>query len=350
MRVLLQGIGVLAALLMLAVSAGMNWRFGYQLGSTPFDGQIIGGASVASDCFKALLPFYIAYAWRESRHVAVVAGTLVWMVFTGYSMTSAIGFSSYNRLSGMGVREQQADTVAQARKTRERVEARLSELAPHRPLKVVEAELESVMLAQFYWKKRYQSLRDLTNDCKKVIGRKTRAACEKAAVLRQELAVAIEEVALRNELSAAQAVLQTAKGLAVIGNSDTQVTMFHKLTGYEVGLVRNFLIVIIAIIVEVGSSLGIFLALGVKRPIQLSEESEETLALRYFAENVVKDEAANVQASEVHENYSKWVERVSSTPPMTMTAFGRWLAVQGMEKERINGRFHYKGVKLKDAA
>ncbi len=65
MRHALGVLGVLAAGVLLAVSAAMNWRFGFSLGRTEFDGQIYGAASAAADCMKALVPFFFFAAIRN---------------------------------------------------------------------------------------------------------------------------------------------------------------------------------------------------------------------------------------------------------------------------------------------
>jgi hypothetical protein len=58
-------LGVIAAGVLLALSAAMNYWFGYSLSKTPFDGEIYGAASAAADCFKALVPFFFFVAWRN---------------------------------------------------------------------------------------------------------------------------------------------------------------------------------------------------------------------------------------------------------------------------------------------
>ncbi len=76
MRHALGAIGVLAAGVLLAVSAAMNWRFGYQLGVSEFDSILYGSASTAADFLKALVPFLIFAEYpflkfnfpRSSRH------------------------------------------------------------------------------------------------------------------------------------------------------------------------------------------------------------------------------------------------------------------------------------------
>ena len=60
-------LGVLAAGVLLAVSAAMNYRFGFSLGKTEMDGQIYGLASAAADCFKALAPFFFFAAVRNKE-------------------------------------------------------------------------------------------------------------------------------------------------------------------------------------------------------------------------------------------------------------------------------------------
>ena len=78
MRHVLGILGVVAAGILLAVSAAMNYRFGFSLGKTAIDGQIYGLASAAADCFKALVPFFFFAALRNrmwSQALAAAAPT-----------------------------------------------------------------------------------------------------------------------------------------------------------------------------------------------------------------------------------------------------------------------------------
>src|SRR3990172_3891029 len=126
MRHALGVLGVLAAGVLLAVSAAMNWRFGFSLGRTEFDGQIYGAASAAADCFKALVPFFFFAAIRNRMWSQAVASAVVWTVVTGYSLTSALGHAALNRLDTTGNRAVQAASYKDLRSEAKRLEDQLA--------------------------------------------------------------------------------------------------------------------------------------------------------------------------------------------------------------------------------
>ena len=82
---------------MCAVSGAMNYLFMASLGKSPLEGQVLGAASAAADILKALLPFFIAWSWRDGRIVAAASGLFAFMFFVGFSLISAIGFAADNR-------------------------------------------------------------------------------------------------------------------------------------------------------------------------------------------------------------------------------------------------------------
>ena len=96
--------GVVAALVLLSVSAAMNWQFGYSLGKTQFDSNIFGAASIAASSMKALMPFFIFSAWRQRNYPQALGATALWAVCIIYAMTSALGFAALNRSDTSGAR------------------------------------------------------------------------------------------------------------------------------------------------------------------------------------------------------------------------------------------------------
>ncbi len=144
MRHALGVLGVLAAGVLLAVSCAMNWRFGFSLGRTEFDGQIYGAASAAADCMKALVPFFFFAAIRNRMWSQAAASALVWVVVTSYSLTSALGHAALNRLDTAGQRTATADSYKDHRADLARAQEQLSWIPQHRPAQAVQADIDAV--------------------------------------------------------------------------------------------------------------------------------------------------------------------------------------------------------------
>ncbi len=355
MQVLLSYLGAALSFILLLVSASMNWRFGYALGSEEIDKHIYGIASASADGFKAVLPFFIALLLLEKRKIAVMVGCFAWLVCTGYSLTSAIGFSALNRTETTGVRERSVSQVAQAQDDLKVARAKLKKLPAHRSAGVIKADLNAKWQTRYRYEAKRVTLKELTDSCAEPVGPKTVSACSRISVLKQELAVANSEAALRKQIADANQVIDTASGLAVAGTSDPQVAIFAKLFDLEEGTIRTVLIILVAVLVEVGSGSGFFLSLGLGRNaihLRLTNyrQPAENLAKQFFIECVDRVEHSNAGASELHDAYNAWLLTNSggANKPMTQTAFGRWMSGQGFEKIKINGRYHYLGLTLRD--
>src|SRR5215467_6357997 len=150
MRHVLGLMGVVAAGILLAVSAAMNYRFGFSLGKTAVDGEIYGLASAAADCFKALVPFFFFAAVRNRMWSQALAAAVVWGVVAAYSMTSALGHAALNRLDTAGQRAIAAASYKDLRADSKRAQEQLTWIPAHRPVETVAAEL-NVMKDQRYW-------------------------------------------------------------------------------------------------------------------------------------------------------------------------------------------------------
>jgi hypothetical protein len=150
MRHVLGVMGVIAASVLLVVSAMMNYQFGYSLGKTATDSHIYGMASAAADCFKALAPFFFFAAIRNRVWSQALAAALVWVVVTGYAFTSALGHAALNRFTTSGERVAASTNYKDTRAELKRAEDQLKWIPPHRPPSTVEAEL-NVLKAQRPW-------------------------------------------------------------------------------------------------------------------------------------------------------------------------------------------------------
>ncbi|HEX5958542.1 MAG TPA: hypothetical protein VFY92_07785, partial [Hyphomicrobiaceae bacterium] len=197
----------------------------------------------------------------------------VWVVVTGYALTSALGHAALNRMTTSGQRAAASDTYQDLRADRKRLEAefktlgdQLSWIPAHRPPETVRAEVR-VQEAQRAWL--------TTKECTDVTLRSSRDFCKHYGELKAELASGENYSRLevqRAEIGARIAALsgQSAKvdGAAVMGMADPQANVLAKLLGIDLETVQIGLTLFVALLIEVGSGFGMYVAFAYWRPNQ----------------------------------------------------------------------------------
>jgi len=250
-RHLLGVLGVIAASVLLVVSAMMNYRFGYTLGKTPSDGHIYGLASAAADCFKALVPFFFFAAWRNRMWSQALAAVAVWLVVTGYSMTSALGHAALNRLDTSGVRAVAATTYKDLRDDLKRNRDQLSWLPPHRAAAAVKAEMEGLK-AHRLW--------TTTGECQVTAGKAAREFCSGYHKLDSELGNALAADKHNAKIEEINAKLAKTSGSTVMAEADPQASVLSRMTGLELETIQMGLTLFVALLIEIGSGFGMYVA------------------------------------------------------------------------------------------
>ena len=256
MRHVLGVLGVAAAGVLLAVSAAMNWRFGYSLGVTEVDRQIYGAASAAADCFKALVPFFFFAALRNRMWSQAAASAVIWVVVTGYSLTSALGHAALNRLDTTGSRAVAAASYKDLRAELKRAEDQMGWIPQHRPVQTVTSEIDGIKnQRQWSW----------TKSCTEVNGKPNRDFCQQFHALSAELASAKQGTELTQQISTVKAQLAKSQGTSVMSEADPQAAVLAKLAGMlgmtiKLEDMQTTLAVFVALLLEIGSGFGMYVA------------------------------------------------------------------------------------------
>jgi hypothetical protein len=372
MRHALGVLGVLAAGVLLAVSAAMNWRFGYSLGKTDLDGQILGAASAAADCLKALVPFYFFAAMRNRSWSQAGASALVWVVVTGYSLTSAMGHAALNRLDTSGQRAVAAASYQDLRADMKRAQEQLGWIPQHRPAQTVQSDVESLKTRRAW---------ATTNGCTEVTGKSSREFCQQYHGLTAELASAGEADKLEARIAEVKSKLDHTPGTAAMAAADPQATVLSRLTGQEVGVVQTALTVLVAILLEIGSGFGMYVAFSQwklyeteaperpsmpasaaslvtasvhpERPHTANDNktlpklvAPEADVERFYKERVTTSNGSSITATTLYEDYCAWCEE-QDKEPLALPTFGREFGEVGVQKAKIAGRVRYIGIALK---
>lgn len=249
MKHVLGVLGVLAAAVLLAVSAAINWRFGYSLGTTEFDGQIYGAASAAADCLKALVPFFFFAAIRNRMWSQAAASAVVWVVVTSYSMTSALGHAAHNRFDGASQRSADAQAYGDLRAQVKRAQDELSWIPRHRPAAAIESAIDSAK-SERAWA--------FTSGCTEMTGRQGRDFCQRYHGLQAELASAKQAVVMKQRITELQAKLGQASGADAV--ADPQAEVLSQLTGIAPDKIQTAMTIFVALLLEIGSGFGMYIA------------------------------------------------------------------------------------------
>jgi hypothetical protein len=385
MRHALGLLGVLAAGVLLAVSAAMNWRFGYSLGMTEVDKQIYGAASAAADCFKALVPFFFFAAIRNKMWSQAAASAVVWIVVTSYSLTSALGHAALNRLDTSGQRAVDAASYSSLRADLKRMTDQASWIPSHRPAPVVQADVDAQKLQrQWAWSK----------GCSEVTGPQARDFCQKYQGLLAEKASAEQAKTLNGEIAEINAKLAKAKGANAMTEADPQAAVLTKLAALvfpsiTVEDMQTVLTIFVAVLLEIGSGFGMYVAFSSWRlydrdapSVPVTAAQPETVASaspavaaaapprarlggandnklaprqlvapetdveRFHKERIDTAEGNSLTATELYEDYCAWCEE-QQKEPLALPTFGREFGDLGVQKAKIAGRVRYIGIGLK---
>jgi hypothetical protein len=359
----------------------MNWRFGFSLGRTELDGQIYGAASVAADCLKALIPFFLFAAIRNRMWSQAAAALVVGLVVTAYSLTSALGHAALNRFDTTGHRMVEAQTYKDLRGDLKRAQDQLSWIPQHRPAATVQGEIEAL---------KSQRLWTTTNGCTDATRPQSRTFCQSFHGLTAEMASGQQAEVLEARIAEIQAKLGKTDATTVMGEADPQATVLANLSGLSVEQVQMAMTIFIALLLEVGSGFGMYIAfsqwrlydreapaapkmataqstaaaavaapqqaVAVKKPRLGTNDNRslppakllvpETDVQRFYKESVDSQDGHTVSATSLYEAYCLWCEE-RQKEPLALPTFGREIAEFGIQKVKKKDGVRYVGIALK---
>lgn len=345
---LVRWVGVVVTLGLVGVSLMMNFRFGQSLGKSEWDGLVYGIASACADGFKVILPFAIMAAWSARRPIAAGAGAALWLVFTAYSMTSSLGHSAVNRSETAGARQHH---VAAYKDLRRALELKLQErekLPAFRAQDALRAELAAMEQSAVF---------ERSGGCSEMAGR-TRSFCDAHARLKSELATALRAQMLDKDIVELRASIEAAAERGKSGEGDAQSAILGKLSGWTEDYVRLGLTVLVSVMVELGSGLGLYLVLGHRAADTtprrqapawltrlLAASSDER---RWRGERLVAAAGEHEDELTLYRDYCMWLVTQRRGPAKSLTEFRVWLDAEpvgeGMAKR---GRRYRLGVRLR---
>jgi hypothetical protein len=223
----------------MAVSVAMNFAFGSSFGRTAFEAYAYGAAFGFADILKVAAPIVVARSLANRKWGAAAIGILVWGTFTVCSAVSAVGFASANRTFTVDARTVQAALN----------QSRLAGLAAD------QSELHRL--------------------------RERLASPELGRSERLQLRATVER--LEAAIGMTQGKLEDAA--PVVSTPNPQAHTLASLTGASIDKVETGLILLVALLVEMGG-LGPFVTMSlakVPRPMKVPPEPEPFLKSKQTA-------------------------------------------------------------------
>lgn len=258
--VVILGIGV--SLGLVAVSALLNFRMGYRSADGHFDGMVYGLGAGLGDGLKAISPFMMFWGLKRRDWLAVGAAAAVFAVFTTYSFIAALGFAAEHRATKASVARGGIESHGDVRRDKDRAEGRLAVLGLQRSVKEIEQAILT-LYSRPVWKGG-RTVGDVSRNC--TISRpSTREACVEAAELNEEKARAEESATLTDKVATLRGELAKQGSAGVATSEDPQAEALKRITDLlsgsagveDIGL---GLAVLLALFVELGSGLGLYVA------------------------------------------------------------------------------------------
>lgn len=329
MPTLLTVLLVLGAVLLTAISATLSFLFCRALGSTAVEGLAYGTAAAVLDIMKAVAPFAIVARWRAGPRAAACAATLLWVTAIVVSLSSAIGLAALGRFSRSGAEEAQQAQFRDLLHERDTRRARAAALAASRPTAEIEADIAGIERTIIRTGQRLRTLAVASSDCR-TPGSLTEAGCAMLARLKGELARAAErdrlEAVIASLAETIDAMRRSGKGEGsrIDAQAGTVAALIERLTGLAATLsgAQIGLIVLMALALEIGSSCGLYAALGTHvspqlatgaaRPPDAQGAAAEQAVERFCAERLVPEAGRDLSAEALYGAFCRWSEEAGA--------------------------------------
>ena len=304
------------------VSVLISYRVGYGRAQDPVERLLYGFALALADGLKVFAPFAMAWAWGRKAWVSWGAAAGIFVLVTISSLQAEIEFASKLRSSSTAERQAAVDQRQSVQKEIDELTIGLEKLGPQRSPGEIEREIEVVFARPLPKVSARSTVRSVSQGCEQRRP-STQDACAEITRLRQELERSKDWESRTEKLTNARAKLQ---GLGSTGAeaADPPLETISGLVGWFTDFwgkedVKLALLLLVALVLEIGSGLGLFvvttpwrLGSGLREgeviPGVISDAERIGTIEEYAQARVIMSVEHQVTCSHVFLDYRRWCE------------------------------------------
>lgn len=349
-------LGGLFALGLAVISIGANFWFGTLL-TAGHERWLYGAVFALLDALKTVLPVLAAAAFAAGLLAKGRTAVLIFALLSALSFTAEIGLYATTKSETVGDAKAAHEKYEQAKDAKAKADAALAAIGTTRPAGEIAGEIAALKRDRLY---------DRSKQCTEATAPESRDLCAQIDRLAGEHDKALEAAALRRAAANAAVELQKQDVAAAMRVVDPQAEALAKLLGVVVTVdpdtVRTGLAVLIALLIELGSGLGPWLAApsayaknreaepvggsgATPAPVETTPDAGSDLVARWASAALVKRRGAFLPAAEARAAFEAWCA-TDGAEPLNATAFGKAMTALGYQRGKKGGAMRYEGVAL----
>lgn len=356
-------LGGLIALGLALISIGANFWFGTLL-TTGHERWLYGAVFALLDALKTVLPVIAAAAFVAGLASKGRAAVTMFVLLSALSFTAEIGLYATTKSEAVGDAKAAHVRYEEAKAAKAKADADLAAIGATRPLGEIAGELAALKRDRLY---------DRSKQCAEATAPESRELCANVDRLAGEQGKALEAAAFRQAAANAAVELQKQDVATAMRAIDPQAEALAKLispiAAVDPDTVRTALAVLIALLIELGSGLGPWLAspssttraktaetpTPSEEPLvpaiptvhvdEPANDAGEVLVARWASATLVKRRGAFVPAAEARASFEAWCV-AEDAEALNATALGKAMTVLGYERRKVGGVMRYEGVAL----
>jgi hypothetical protein len=255
-------VGVLVSVVLIAASMAITAEFAYSRGMDEQQALIYASVAASADLFKSLTALFALWALQARQYGRAAAAIGFAILVTVLSLSSAIGLISESRSARAGERDLRNANLADVRRQRTDTEMELGRIKGHRSVTELNAAIDTVLLRPVATGQRVRgTVARVSSECR-AVERATRDSCTELGILREELGRAAAGERLKEKIANLRIQEKDLTSSGAGQEADGQLRALAAMFRREVGEMSLALAVLMALVIEAGSSLGLFVATG----------------------------------------------------------------------------------------